>query len=131
MAYGLRFQDDFFDVDEHKWKLRIYKRDYTESVEENTLTLGPNAVKIDWKQKGDNFYSPLIGSSCKISMYVTADSGGTFWQDEDTNWEAADFAWEETNFDFIAPIDDREYKVEVLYAHTGGTTDVGVTNKSY
>ena len=116
MAYGLRFQDDFFDVDEHKWKLKIYKRDYTGSVETNTLTLGPDAVKIDWQQKGDDFFSPLIGSSCKISMYVTEDSGGTFWQDEDTNWESADFTWEETNFDFVQPINDREYKIEVLYA---------------
>tara|TARA_R100000700_G_scaffold24_1_gene48 strand:+ start:3438 stop:5801 length:2364 start_codon:yes stop_codon:yes gene_type:complete len=129
MAYGLRFQDDFFDVDEHKWKLRIYKKDFTGDVENNTLTLGPNAAKVTWEQKNDNFFDPIIGSSCEISMYVTADSGGTFWENEDSNWEAANFAWEETNFDFVAPIDDREYKIELLYAHTGGTATSTTTNK--
>ena len=116
MAYGLRFEDTFFDVDEHRWLLRIYKRDYTGSKSTNSLTLGPNAVQVFWDQKGDDFFSPIIGSSCKISMYVTEDSGGTFWQDEDTNWESANFSWDETNFDFVQPIDDREYKVELLYA---------------
>ena len=49
MSYGLRFDDDFFDVDEHKWKLRIYKRDYVEDVENNTLTLGGDPVHITYE----------------------------------------------------------------------------------
>jgi hypothetical protein len=129
MSYGLRFQDDFFDVDEHKWKLRIYKKDYTGNVETNTLVLGGNPVQITYEQGGDDFYSPIIGSSCRISMYVTEDSGGTFWQDEDSNWESANFTWEETNFDFVQPIDDREYKVQILYSHTGGSATSTTANK--
>ena len=129
MSYGLRFQDDFFDVDEHKWKLRIYKKDYVGSVEENTLTLSGNPVQITYEQSGDDYYSPIIGSNCKIQMYVTADSGGSFWQDTDDNWESADFRWEETNFDFVQPIDDREYKIQILYSHSGGTSTSTTSNK--
>ena len=128
MAYGLRFEDTFFDVDEHKWLLRIFKRNYTGSKTSNSLTLGPNAVQVSWEQKGDDFFSPIIGSSCKISMYVTEDSGGTFWNDEDTNWESANFSWDETNFDFVQPIDDREYKVELLYASSYSSGDYQYTS---
>lgn len=122
MAYGLKYEDDFFDVDEHKWKLKIYQWNFSGTKETNSLTLGPDAVQIMYEQKGDDFFSPIIGSSCKISMYVTESLGGTFWEDEDRNWEAANFNWEENNFEFLFPIDDREYKIEVCYAsaYTGG-----------
>ena len=66
-------------------------------------------------------------------MYVTEDSGGAFWDTESNNWESANFSWEETNFDFVQPIDDREYKVQVLYAHSGGTatsTSAGASAES-
>ena len=116
MAYGLKYQDDFFDVDEHKWRLKIYQWNFSGSTETNTLTLGPDAVQIMYEQKGDDFFSPIIGSSCKIQLYVTESLGGTFWEDEDRNWEAANFNWEENNFEFLFPIDDREYKIEVCYA---------------
>ena len=129
MSYGLRFDDDFFDVDEHKWKLRIYKRDYVEDAENNTLTLGNDPVHITYEQSGDDFFAPLIGSTCKIQMYVTEDSGGAFWDTESDNWESANFSWEETNFDFVQPIDDREYKVQVLYAHSGGSATSTSANK--
>ena len=128
MAYGLRFQDDFFDVDEHKWRLKIYKKDYTESTEVNTLVLGPDPVKITWEQKDGDFFSPIIGSSCKIQMYVTEDSGGTFWQNENTNWESADFSWEESSFDFVQPINDREYKIELCYASSHDGSDYVYTS---
>jgi hypothetical protein len=116
MAYGLKYEDDFFDVDEHKWKLKIYQWNFSGTKETNSLTLGPDAVQIMYEQKGDDFFSPIIGSSCKIQLYVTESLGGTFWEDEDRNWEAANFNWEENNFEFLFPIDDREYKVEVCYA---------------
>ena len=101
MAYGLKYQDDFFDVDEHKWRLKIYQWNFSGSTETNTLTLGPDAVQIMYEQKGDDFFSPIIGSSCKIQLYVTESLGGTFWEDEDRNWEAANFNWEENNFDCL------------------------------
>ena len=129
MSYGLRFDDDFFDVDEHKWKLRIYKRNYTGNAENNTLNLGGDPVVITYEQSKDGFFSPLIGSNCKVQLLVTEDSGGSFWNTEDTNWESADFSWEETDFDFVQPIDDREYKVQILYAHSGGSATSTTTNK--
>ena len=61
MAYGLKYEDDFFDVDEHKWKLKIYQWNFSGTKETNSLTLGPDAVQIMYEQKGDDFFSPIIG----------------------------------------------------------------------
>ena len=50
------------------------------------------------------------------------------WRSKHLYEAIQDRDWE-TNFDFVQPIDDREYKVQVLYAHSGGTATSTSANK--
>ena len=67
MAYGLKYQDDFFDVDEHKWRLKIYQWNFSGSTETNTLTLGPDAVQIMYEQKVMISFHQLLGVAVRFS----------------------------------------------------------------
>ena len=121
MAYGERFNVDFFDVDENKFKVQIFKDGFTGSSSSN-LTLGPNPVQISWKQ-ADDYFNPIIGSNCKLQFYIDDSTGGDEWEDEETNWEAAFWKWEESGLEFLIPTFDREFKVVISFNNLAGTSD--------
>ena len=119
MAYGERFRIDFFDVDENKFRLQIFKDGYTGSVKSN-LKLGPNPVQVSWKQS-DDYFNPIIGSSCRLQFYIDDATGGDEWEDEETTWENAFWSWEESGLEFLQPTFDREFKVVISYESSSGT----------
>ena len=96
MAYGVKFRLDFEDHEGNGKRLDILKDGYTGEI--LPLIGGADPVKIKW-DGDDDFYSPIIGSTCNISLYAT----------------------DETNYDDFFNEPEREYKVEVYTAQT--TTD--------
>ncbi len=90
MAYGVKFRLEFSDDNVKVKKVEILKDGYTGSVLELIGT--DNPVEIDW-EGDDDFYNPIVGSTCTINLY-----------DTDT-----------CNYDDFYTADEREYKVKVSY----------------
>ena len=90
MAYGVKFRLEFSDDLENGKKIEILKDGYTGTVYDLVGTNDP--VQISWDQD-DNFYNPIIGSTCQINLFVT-----------DT-----------TNYDDFYIADEREYKIKISY----------------
>jgi len=90
MAYGVKFRLEFSDDLENGKKIEILKDGYTGTVYDLVGTNDP--VQISWDQD-DNFYDPIIGSTCQINLFVT-----------DT-----------TDYDDFYIADEREYKVKISY----------------
>ena len=95
MAYGVKYRLIFSDVLGNGKKVEILKKDYTGDV--LPMIGSANPVQISW-QSSDNFYNPIIGSKCKLSLFVT-----------DT-----------IQYDDFYKFDEREYKVVVSYAKSQG-----------
>lgn len=93
MAYGVKFRLDFEDHQGNGRRLDILKDGYTGDI--LPLVGGAEPVKIKW-DGDDDFYSPIIGSTCTISLYQT----------------------DETNYDDFFNQPEREYKVEVYVAQS-------------
>ena len=91
MAYGVKFRLDFEDHEGNGKRLDILKDGYTGKI--IPLIGGAEPVKIKW-DGDDDFYSPIIGSTCTINLYETDD----------------------TNYDDFFNEPEREYKVEVYTA---------------
>ena len=122
MAYGELYRVNFFDPDEHKFLLQIYEDGYSGIVSSN-LTLGPNPVVISYQQD-DDFFNPIIGSSCKLQFYIEEGTGGDAWEQENTNWNLANFLWNaEGSINFLEPSNDREFQVVVSSRRINGTSD--------
>ena len=90
MAYGVKFRLEFSDDLENGKKIEILKDGYTGTVYDLVGTNDP--LQISWDQD-DNFYDPIIGSTCQINLFVT-----------DT-----------TNYDDFYIADEREYKIKISY----------------
>lgn len=90
MAYGVKFRLEFSDVLGNGKKIEILKDGYTGSVLDLVGTDDP--LEITWDQD-DNFYNPIIGSTCQINLFVTDD----------------------TNYDDFYDADEREYKIKISY----------------
>ena len=90
MAYGVKFRLEFSDDLENGKKIEILKDGYTGTVYDLIGTNDP--VQISWDQD-DDFYDPIIGSTCQINLFVT-----------DT-----------TNYDDFYIADEREYKIKISY----------------
>jgi hypothetical protein len=122
MAYGELYRVNFFDPDEHKFLLQIYEDGYSGIVSDN-LTLGANPVVISYQQD-DDFFNPIIGSSCKLQFYIEESTGGGAWDQENTNWNLADFLWNaEGSIDFLEPQNDRQFQVVISSRRLNGTSD--------
>lgn len=93
MAYGVKFRLDFEDELGNGKRLDILKDGYTGDI--LPLVGGAEPVKIKW-DGDDDFYSPIIGSTCNINLYQTDD----------------------TNYDDFFNEPEREYKVEIFTAQT-------------
>jgi hypothetical protein len=95
MAYGVKYRLDFEDHEGNGKRLDILKNNYIGSI--LPLIGGAEPVKIKW-DGDDDFYSPIIGSTCSINLYQT----------------------DETNYDDFFNEPEREYKVEVYTSQSKG-----------
>ena len=93
MAYGVKYRLEFSDVLGFGKKVEIFKKDYVGDV--LPMIGGANPVTISWQSSND-FYKPIIGSKCQLSLFVT----------------------DEVSYDDFYKFDEREYKVVVYYAQT-------------
>jgi hypothetical protein len=124
MAYGVKFELFFQDVEERRFKVEILKNGYSGTVKSLVGTGDP--VEIIW-EGNDDIYSPIIGSRCILNLMVTddtdydefyqgdereykikvlrQDTAGSFWEAEETPWELYDANWEADNDpNFFQPI---------------------------
>jgi hypothetical protein len=107
MAYGVKFRLDFDDVLDNEKRIEILKDGYVKAnptdpdltIYELIATNDP--LQITWDQD-DNFYDPIIGSTCQINLFVT-----------DT-----------TNYDNFYDADEREYKIRISYKDSGGNFQI-------
>ena len=95
MAYGVKYRLIFSDVLGNGKKVEILKKDYTGDV--LPIIAGANPVQISW-QSSDDFYKPIIGSKCTLSLLVT----------------------DSVSYDDFYKFDEREFKVVVSYAKSQG-----------
>ena len=93
MAYGVKYRLEFSDVLGFGKKVEIFKKDYVGDV--LPMIGGANPVTISWQSSND-FYKPIIGSKCQLSLFVT----------------------DAVSYDDFYKFDEREYKVVVYYAQT-------------
>jgi len=91
MAYGVKYQLSFSDVLGNGKQVQILKKNYSGDV--LPIVGAGNPVTITWNGK-DDFYSPIIGSSCTLNFMVT----------------------DSVQYDDFYKFDEREYKVIVQYA---------------
>ena len=90
MAYSVKFRLEFSDILGNGKKIEILKDGYSGSVLDLVGT--DNPLEIKWDQD-DNFYNPIIGSTCQINLFVT----------------------DLTNYDDFYEADEREYKIKISY----------------
>lgn len=118
MAYGVKYELNFSDVKGNKRTAQILKKDYTGDVFPVVGTANP--VIIKW-ENDDDFYNPIIGSSCQLNLKATdtisydefqnfnereykirINAGqedtesilnSPLWEAANDNWEAADLQW--------------------------------------
>ena len=95
MAYGVKYRLIFSDVLGHGKKVEILKKDYTGDV--LPMIGSDKPVQISW-QSSDDFYKPIIGSKCTLSLLVT----------------------DSVTYDDFYKFDEREYKVVISYAKSQG-----------
>ena len=95
MAYGVKYRLEFSDVLGNGKKVEIFKKNYTGDV--LPMIGSNNPVEIQW-QSPENFYKPIIGSKCTLSLLVT----------------------DSVTYDDFYKFDEREYKVVVSYAKSQG-----------
>ena len=120
-SYVEKYATNFFDNDNNKFRLQIFQYGYSGSVS-NNITLAKSPVVINYSQD-DDYFQPIIGSTCKLRFYVEESTGGSQWEDEDTNWNTANFFWERSEFEFLTPTYDREFKIRVHREALNGTSD--------
>lgn len=96
MAYGVKYRLIFSDLLGNGKKVEILQDGYSGEVLPMIGTGDP--VQIEW-EGDDDFYQPIIGSSCTINLLVTDD----------------------VSYDDFFKGDEEEYRVQVYYDR--GTTD--------
>ena len=115
MSYGLRHELFFSDTEQRRFKVEIHKKNYVGDVSELVGTGNP--VEIEWNSD-DDIYSPIIGSRCKLNLFVTDstsyedfhdadereylmriliatnDAGLISWENKDSDWNLAESNWD-------------------------------------
>lgn len=92
MAYEVKFRLEFSDVLGNGKKIEILKDGYSDTGPVYDLVATDDPLQITWDQD-DNFYDPIIGSTCQINLFVT----------------------DITNYDNFYDADEREYKIKISY----------------
>ncbi len=128
MSYGLQYFTNFFDTDENKYRLHISQWQFTGSAKSN-ITLADNGVVINYRQN-DDYFRPIIGSTCKMRFYVEVGTGGDNWENENTLWNEADFFWDRSEYTFLLPENDRQYRTNVLRRFASGESDTGEASQN-
>ena len=90
MAYGVKYRLEFSDVLGNGKKIEILKDNYSGSVLPLVGTADP--VSIKW-EGDDDFYSPIIGSTCTLNLFVTED----------------------VQYDNFYAFDEEEFQVKIYY----------------
>lgn len=106
MAYGLKYELFFSDVERNKFKIEILEKDF--EIDPFNLGTTPtqligtgNPAVIEWNAD-DDIYSPIIGSRCKLNFFAT---------DSET-------------YDEFYKAGERQYKVKILeYTSFGSDYD--------
>ena len=93
MAYGTKYRLDFSDTEGNKRRLDILQKNYNGFIYPLIGTGAPAILK--WEQDND-FYDPIIASSCQINLIQT-----------DT-----------VTYDEFYDFDEREFLVKIYYAET-------------
>ncbi|BAQ92577.1 hypothetical protein [uncultured Mediterranean phage uvMED] len=120
MAYGLKYELFFTDVENNKFKIEIHQKDFIIDPfglgTQPTQIIGTgNPVEIKW-DADDDIYSPIIGSRCILNFFVTDTtvyddfyksgereykvkileytSFGSNWEDEKLHYNIIDQNWE-------------------------------------
>ena len=115
MAYGVKFRLEFADIKGNYRVAEILQKDYDGDI--FPLVGQANPVVIKW-EGDDDFYTPIIGSSCELNLYETADTlydqfyaagereykiriatgsldnADKVWDTENDQWEQANYLWE-------------------------------------
>ena len=90
MAYGVKYRLEFSDVLGNGKKIEILKDNYSGAVLPLIGTADP--VSIKW-ESDDDFYSPIIGSTCTLNLFVTND----------------------VQYDNFYAFDEEEFQVKIYY----------------
>ena len=88
-TYGVKYELKFSDLKGNKRTLEIMKKDYEGEILPVVGTDSPVIISYD---NQDDFYNPIVGSSCTINLKTT----------------------ENISYDEFATFDEREYKVRLL-----------------
>jgi len=115
MAYGVKFRLEFSDTKGNYRVAEILQKDYDGDI--FPLIGQANPVVIKW-EGDDDFYSPIIGSTCELNLFETAntlydqfyaagereykvristgslDNADKVWDTENDQWEQANYLWE-------------------------------------
>src|SRR5210317_277206 len=116
MAYGVKFRLEFADTKGNYRVAEIVQKDYDGDI--FPLVGQANPVVIKW-EGDDDFYTPIIGSSCELNLFETADTlydqfyaasereykvristgldQDKVWNTEVDQWEQANYFWDEEN----------------------------------
>ena len=87
-TYRTKYSLSFSDVKGNERTLEILSKNYFGTVTQ--MVAGDEPVTIAW-ENDDDFYTPIIGSTCTINLYVT----------------------ENTSYDEFQVFDERQYKVRL------------------
>lgn len=90
MAYGVKYRLEFSDVLGNGKKIEILKDGYSGAVLPLVGTADPVSIKWDGD---DDFYSPIIGSTCTLNLFVT----------------------NEVQYDNFYAFDEEEFQVKIFY----------------
>lgn len=90
MAYGVKYRLEFSDVLGNGKKIEILKDGYSGAVLPLVGTADPVSIKWDGD---DDFYSPIIGSTCTLNLFVT----------------------NEVQYENFYAFDEEEFQVKIFY----------------
>ena len=86
--YGVKYELKFSDNRGHKRTLQILKKDYADAILPLIASGSPVIIRYE---NNDDFYNPIIGSSCTVNLKVTDD----------------------ISYDEFESFDEREYKIRL------------------
>lgn len=128
MSYGEKFSLSFADVRGNARKISILKKNYSGNV--YPLIGTSNPVVIKWDSE-DDFYNPLIGSSCELNLFITDDTNYDNWYEADEReykvqistgssiggkeWDLQEDQWQDANFLWNAEGDDENAGLEFYW----------------
>jgi len=128
MSYGEKFSLSFANVRGNARKLSILKKNYSGTVYPLTGTANPVVIKWDSE---DDFYNPLIGSSCELNLFITDDTNYDNWYEADEReykvqistgssiggkeWDLQEDQWQDANFLWNAEGDDENAGLEFYW----------------